>query len=366
VNDLATQIRLIIEESVDPMSADEVIDFATERRPKPFLTTDHHRPIVVLVGVGVGLAAAAIGLVVVAGRDNSHPMGSHANGVSADSAHTVLIREAALASAQPPLVPGPNQWLYVQTASGSISGAGFKTATWYYYIQDVSQQWTSPTGSNASSGFATGQPQFLTDADRAAWQAAGSPPIENGGGGSLPAGYYDVSNLPTDPSQMAAYFATQTQIHGAADPSPVTQFDVAAGFLSHGASSVQRGALFQYMATLPGVKNLGITQALGSGKSGQTLAVLGTLGRQVEVVIDPSTTEILEERVVVADSSQLGAGEYPREMQAGEVLNYSDFVYAGIADSSGSAPADAPPVPTIWFPNTARSPQTAVAYPHGK
>jgi hypothetical protein len=120
------------------------------------------------------------------------------------------------------------------------------------------------------------------------------------------------------------------------------------------------------MATLPGVKNLGITQALGSGKSGQTLAVLGTLGRQVEVVIDPSTTEILEERVVVADSSQLGAGEYPREMQAGEVLNYSDFVYAGIADSSRSAPADAPPVPTIWFPNTARSPQTAVAYPHGK
>jgi hypothetical protein len=236
---------------------------------------------------------------------------------------------------------------------------------WNYYVQGVTQEWTSRSGTEASSTFATGQPQFLTEADRSAWQAAGSPPIEVGGGGSLPAVYYDVTDLPTDSSQMASYIATQTQIPGASNPSPVSQFDVATQFLIHGASSAQRAALFQYMASLPGVKNLGVSQALGSGKSGETLAVLGTQGRQVEVVIDSSTTEILEQRVVVSDPDRLGAGLYPPSMQTGETLSYTDFVYSGIADTSGSAPNGAPPIPTAWLPNTSRSPLSAVAYPMG-
>jgi hypothetical protein len=234
---------------------------------------------------------------------------------------------------------------------------------WHYYIQTFTQQWTGPSGANASTTFATGQPQFVTKADQVAWQAAGSPPIEIGGGGSPPAVYYNVTNLPTDPSQMAAYFATQTQIPGASNSNPGDQFDVAVGFLSHGASSAQRAALFRYMATLPGVKSLGWTQALGNGVSGETLAVQGTMGREIEAVIQLRTTQLIEERVVVADPSQLGAGLYPSEMRAGEALSYTDFTYAGIATSSSSPAEYAPVAPTPWLPNTPGVPQSAVAYP---
>jgi hypothetical protein len=311
------------------------------------------------------VAAATVAVVIWTNLHSSNPSAPRASTEAIGTAHAVLIHEATLAAAQEPLVPGPGQLLYVQTTSGSISGAGLKTAMWNYYVQDVTQEWTSPWGINASVTFATGQPQFLTEADRSAWLAAGSPPIEIGGGGSLPAVYYDVTDLPTDSSQMASYIAIRTQIPGGSNPRPVSQFDVATQFLIHGASSAQRAALFQYMATLPGVKNLGVTQALGSGKSGETLAVLGTQGRQVEVVIDSSTTEILEQRVVVSDPDQLGAGLYPPSMQTGETLSYTDFVYAGITDTPGSAPNGAPPIPTAWLPNTSRSPLSAAAYPIG-
>ena len=316
-----------------------------------------------ILAAGIALVAAAVMALSFATLLTSTTSGPQQTRSSAGViAHRVLISEATLAAAEPPDVPGPGQWLYVQTTSGSITSSGSNTAIWNYYIHIFSQQWTEPSGANASSAFVTGQPQFITKVDLATWQAAGSPPIEIGGGGPPPAVFYDVTNLPTDPTHMAAYFATQTQIPGASSSNPGDQFDVAVGFLSHGASSAQRAALFQYMATLPGVKSLGWTQALGNGDTGETLAVPGTMGREIEAVIQLRTTQLIEERVVVADPSQLGAGLYPSEMRAGEALSYTDFTHAGIATSSSSPSEYAPVAPTPWLPDTPRTPLSTVAY----
>ena len=369
MNDLATQVRIVIDGATKPVSADEIIAVAN-RDPTPEHQPNRERdlrPRAIAVAIAGAVAAAVVTAVVASDLGGSHTPTAQSARRANETARAVLIHEATLAAAQAPLLPSPGQWLYVQTTSGSITGAGSTTGHWNYYVQEFTQQWTSPSGTNSSLTFATGQPQFLTAADQAAWQTSGNPPIEIGQGGSPPAVYYDVADLPTDPSQMATYFAAQIQLPGASDPSPATQFDVAVGFLSHGASSAQRAALFQYMATLPGVKNLGVTQAVGSRKSGVTLAVLGTQGRQVEAVIDTSTTEILEERVIVANPAQLNAGLpglYPSSMEAGQALDYIDFDVAGIAESSSSAPSGVP-IPAPWPPNTARSPLPNVAFPAG-
>ena len=361
---IRSTITELIESAPQPPTLPEIeLGPALERTNRSGGRLPHRRlrlPILVAV---VSVAAAVGTYLAVAAPSKTPGKQLHSKASSNASAHTVLLHDASLADAQPSLVPGPGQWLYVQSTSGSITDTGVKSGTWNYYIQGVIQQWTNPAGSNTSSAFYTGQPQFITEADLAGWEAAGSPPIEIGAGRSPPAVYYDVADLPTNPSQMADYFATQTQIFGASNPSPGYQFDTAAGFLIHGASSAQRAALFQYMAALPGVENLGTTQAIGSDKSGQTLAIAGTMGRQIEVVIDPSTTQLIEERVVVANPGQLGTGLYPVEMQAGEVISYTDLAYIGLANSSSSEPEGAPSVPSPWLPDTPRSPLSTVAYP---
>ncbi len=332
----------------------------------------HRRSVLVGGLVAGGIAASLAAFLSLSATDGGGGT-SHKPGIDlATAPATVVLRTVAdVATSQTALVPGPGQFLYVRKLGASEESQGFTSpatglhSSWTYYGQYVTQTWTSPTGPNSSSVGEVGVPQFLTNADQVAWQANGSPPIMTGGSGGLITPYYDVTDLPTDPTKIAGYLRSQP---GLPNPdlssNPVWQFDEAAEYLGAGASSQQRAALYSFMATLPGVVNYGTVTTLGTGQTGTAIGIPGRNGERVEVVIDTPSSNILELRVVVADPSQ-----YPTALAgmwkvvAGEAYQYFDFVSVGVVDSNSSIPSDAPPLPSPWPFGEARAPAPTVAYP---
>lgn len=324
---------------------------------------------------GALVAAAIVALVAVLagifgnGNGEEHPR-------SVNLAMALLHSLATIADGQSPLVPGPGQYLYLRELGASITNGFAPTrgtsstegqeGSWTYYEQYVRQTWTSPTGPKATSTSNVGVPQFLTKADEEAWKAAGSPPISTGAGGSLPNPYYDVTDLPTDPTKIAAYMANQPGLPASnLSSDPVWQFNEASEYLGAGASSEQRAALYSFMPTLPGVVNYGPATTLGTGLSGVAIGLPGHDGERVEVVIDTENSSILELRVLVVDPTQYPAvlaGAW--KVESGEAINYYDYVSTGVVDSNTASPADAPALPTSWPFGATRQPASTVAYPN--
>ena len=324
---------------------------------------------------GAALVAAAAVVVALLASSTSGPTSAP----SRASASIVLRRAALAADAQQPLVPGPGQFLYVRLLVGSRAGYDFFLATGpprqlsRYYVQSMNQLWTAPSGPNRQTMTVVGQPQFITQADRSLWREAGSPPIESGYGSGTAPPYYDVTDLPTDPSKMAAYFTSQSDLPSApADGRDgLWDFSTAASFLENGASATQRAALLEYMATIPGVSNDGTGTTLGTKETGTILSIPSRRpGSTYQAIIDPSTSRLLETRLVVSDPSALVAptraevasGRAIAPLGAGQAESYVDFLYAGIADSSSAAPATAPAAPPAWPFGTGRLPVPGSAY----
>jgi hypothetical protein len=323
----------------------------------------------VIVAAGVAALVAALLTIPAAGPGKSSPA----------SATTILRHTAMVADSQQPLVPGPGQFLYVRLLDGSREASDFFPvsqtghALSRFYVQETLEQWTSPSGPNPQAGTVVGQPEFITEMDRQLWEQAGSPLIESGysGGGSPP--YYDVTNLPTDPSKMSAYFASQPDLVQAADGplNALWNFSTASTFLESGASGQQRAALLRYMATIPEVSDAGLGTTLGTKQTGTILAMPSTTpGYTFQVIIDQATSEVLEQRLIVSDPSefysptpaQVAGGQAIAPFQVGQAKLYTDFLFAGIANSSSSIPSGAPPSPAPWPFGTGREPRPGWAY----
>ena len=360
MNTLDAQLRSVIDEATLPVTADEIMD--AKRNP---LVTAHGEKVPVgtrkvrrrRAGLAAVIAVAVlVAVVLIVPRLQGSPASS---GSKPLTAHDVLLRAAAVASDQEPLVPGPGQWLYTRAISAEIQGVG-GTSGVTVYMQNVEEEWTSPIGPNSNKSFMAGQPQFLTKADQKAWIAAGNPPIVTGGQGYTSV-YYDVKDLPTDPAQIPVYLAThQTDALYAPGNDPASRFALVAQFLGHGASSAQRAALLRYLATLPGIKNLGTTRALGSHATGDALALTPTDAFELEMVIDPTTSRLIEFREIATPSSR---HPYGVNFVRGQAVIYTDYPVVGITDSSSQPPAGSPPLPPVWPYNTARQPLPSVAYP---
>ena len=236
-----------------------------------------------------------------------------------------------------------------------------RSGNWNAFIQIFEEEWTSPRGDNSNKAYVTGSPQFITSEDQQAWEQAGSPPIESEHIGYPGAVYYDVANLPTDPSQMAAGFATEADVPGAADSSPAAQFTVAAEFLGHGASSLQRVALLRYMATLPGLQQLGWSNTIGTGQRGATIGINVSQGMRTEIVLDLANSEFLELRQIVVDpNTTFGGGQLHR----GEAATFTDFSPALIASTQNVTPSGSESAPEEWASGS-RAPVSNVALPSG-
>ncbi len=375
--DLDERIRTYVDSAQPTVTMSEVKERLNEKRPTgrgSAMPSRRWLPSGVVAVAGV--AALVAGLLTIPNAGPHRP--SPASRSWSTSAATILRHTAMVADSQQPLVPGPGQFLYVELLDGAREAQPFVPATGAghalsrYYVQETLEQWTSPTGGNHQTGSVVGQPEFITEADRQIWEQAGSPLISSGysSGGTPP--YFDVANLPTDPSQMSAYFASQADLVQAADGplNTLWDFSTAATFLESGASGPQRAALLEYMATIRGVVDDGSGTTLGTKQTGTIFAMPSTTaGYTFQVIIDQATSEVLEQRLVVSDPSklyqptpaQIANGQAIAPWQTGQARLYTDFLYTGIADSSSSIPSGAPALPA-WPFGSGREPLPGSAY----
>jgi len=368
--DLDERIRIYVDTAQPTVTIDEIRTYLTQNQST--VRTPSRRAWLLgssLVAAGIAALVAALLAFPNDGPGKSPPA----------SAATILRHAAMVADSQQPLVPGPGQFLYVRLLDGGREASelspiadGGRTLS-RYYVQEALEQWTSPTGSNRQAFTVVGQPEFITEADRQLWEHAGSPLIESGYGGGGTPPYYDVTNLPTDPSKMSTYFASQADLVQTAGGQLNTlwDFSTAAAFLENGASGPQRAALLEYMASIPGVSDSGSGTTLGTEQTGTIFAMPSTVpGFTFQVIIDQTTSEVLEQRLVVSDPSKLDsptpaqvtAGRAVAPLQIGQAEQYQDLLYTGIADSSSAVPKGAPPSPAPWPYGTGREPLPGSAY----
>ena len=366
--DLSERIRDLIDAGAPPVTAEEVINASPiAQGDGRYRKWPRGRRVGAYAGV---IAAAAVILAVV---DLQITPSKISTGVPPAAAASVLDDAANRAGSAKPLVPGPGQFLYVRTLVSSTQGEGRgqgrgRAGLYWFDVQEINEVWSSPAAKGTTRWELVGGPKFISGTDRAMWMAEGSPQIISGGNFGGAATYYDVSHLPTQESKIAAFIAKQPALPG--DSLPASRFITAAGFIENGASSQQRAALLRYMATIPGVKLAGTATAVGTHRSGTVLAVAMSPETSVQVILDRSRSEVVELRYVVVGipsgtgpRSPLAAdlGQYAFKM--GEVRSYVDFLFAGLADSSGAVPNHAPPVPASWPLGTMHDPEPGSLYP---
>ena len=370
--DLDERIRAYVDTAQPRVTLREIKECLNENQPMGRSRSNSRRKW--LLGVSAVVAGVAALIVAFLTVPNAGPGKS-----SPASAATILRHTAMVADSQRPLVPGPGQFLYVRLLDGSREARDFFPNTGpghalsRYYVQETLEQWTSATGSDRQASSVVDQPEFIDQTDRQLWEEAGSPLIDSGysGGGAPP--YYDVADLPTDPSKMSAFFASQADLVQTVNgqPNALWDFSTAASFLQRGASSGQRAALLEYMATIRGVTDAGSGTTLGTKQTGTILTMPSTApGYAVQVIIDQATSQVLEQRLVVSDpgkllaptAAQIASGRGIAPIQMGQAEQYTDFLYVGIAGSSSAIPNGAPPSPAPWLFGSGREPLPGSAY----
>lgn len=293
--------------------------------------------------VCVAIAAPVVAVVILVTTALSDWPGHPTSAVAA-----VLSRAAQTAADQPPArLPGQNQYLYVETQQFSTgsTGLGPQSARGFaaYSLRQEVQLWLSPRG----GGRKVETPEsvsFLTPADALAWKNAFGTrplPMNTPTDETLPAGrmplvwglsYPDSTSLPTAP--VALERAIVERYERGHQNLGIT-WDVLGSILQSAASPSLRKALYEVAARLPGVHLIGpVTDDLG--RAGIAVA-LTEYGIQNELIFDPNTSAVLEDRQVrVSNTAAALAGG--RATPIGMVENSTMYVATGIANSATSVP----------------------------
>lgn len=210
-----------------------------------------------------------------------------------EPAAAAALRDAATvaASLEPRVVE--DGYLYTRTeAMWQTSYADFT------YLRPVSREiWLAADGSGRLSE-TVGEPVFLSEADKEAWIAAGSPPTHanNMDFGPDEGAFFDASTLPTDVDELRELVRSRAE-QADRRPAEVEMFVVIGDFLRETVAPPEvRAALYEVAATLPGVQLLGeMTDHAGRVGIGVAMAD----GEFQEVLIfDPATSSLLEHQTV--------------------------------------------------------------------
>jgi hypothetical protein len=323
----------------------------------------------------VGAAAAAVAVIVaqvVPGTSTGPP----------SAAAAVLAQAATRAGHQHPVVLAPGQYLYSETRTiqSTTWALGNNEPSWQFDTtqEETLQTWQAANGSGRELITYNGPVQFTTSASREGWVLSGKPsiaPPTNTSTGQLnstliasrPVGVAvptrdgipgaqppDDSTLPTDANALRRVIQSggsdipPSVTANIPDPStPAGTFGTAAEILetpATGISPALRSALFQVMASVPGVQLLG--QATDrAGRDGTEIASpINSEGFRFEIVIDRLTGQLLQTQDVLVDPSQLSQldQKYFGDTK-GEAQSWTDYLSSGIVDSTGSVPISQQP-----------------------
>jgi hypothetical protein len=317
-------------------------------------------------------------------------------------AAAAVLREAATAAAdQPPLKLGPGRYLYSKTSSLSYLGEIALTNPVYadpVYLdyKTDSRFWIASNGSAVMVIHNVGPVRFTTQESRANWVAAGSPPkalstrvVPPQLMVALPVSEgvppFDVSKLPTNPPALVDRLKalensfnvpSLLEIDGVSilewfpnpgftcfaaiggpmnvncaspenDPvlvpsgSTAATFQMAVALLGTpetGMTPALRSALYRVIASLHGVEFLG-KQTDRSGRRGIGIASPVYAGLRVEVILDPTTGNLLQvEHVVVDPAKEPATVRTYFGATVGQALMWTDYLSSGVVDSMPAMP----------------------------
>ena len=260
------------------------------------------------VAAAAGLSVAAVAFVV-----------ALQGGDALSSTATAAPYRAAVVPQRRPLAfPADNQFYYVRsvTAESRIiqsrppSGGG--PAPPMAFVRVEQQLWTSANRIGFSK-FRTLSVQFANPASRRAWLAAGRPALGASGSGregTLGRGLYLLGNIELTRQALLSFTTDPRKLYRrlyAAGHSPYGVFgEIGDELRNRPAPSTLRAALYRTLALVPGIRLIGPTRD-AVGRRGVAASFTHD-GLQDELVIDPKTATMLEERSIVADPAKVRVG----------------------------------------------------------
>ena len=322
------------------------------RRPRPVLPRPLTWPRLTIAGaLAVGLAVALITL---------SPGGAGVQSAAAE----VLRRAAQSAAVQPPQSPpaaGQELFMRAKEAHLTISvregprvaarirrhlerhpNEGVRQPVWSAFVPVEREMWIDANGSGRIREV-SGRARFLSAAQRAAWVAAGSPPLPRPG--TVRTQHFDrhdlsglyfsgLQRLPTEPRRLRRWIEAHDlpgeSISAAGTAStglpavraPESKTFGAVGFLlgTGIGPPALRAALYEVAAELPGVQLLGKATD-PTGREGVGVAYTDREhGQRLELIFDPATSTLLGERWIVTSPRRSGIA-----VPAGTVFGYASF-----------------------------------------
>ncbi|MDQ3889134.1 MAG: CU044_5270 family protein [Actinomycetota bacterium] len=239
---------------------------------------------------------------------------------------------AAAAAGQPALGVGAGEYMYTRSREADLATTNEGGHSWSVLVPVTREVWLATDGSGRIRE-RVGEPTFLSDADRAAWVAAGRPPLtaRESSDERFPAGALSgdrARGLPTDPDALARVIREQAS--GTDVPVDVEMFVIAGDLLRMPTTPpAVRAALYRVLSKVSGVEFVGkATDA--AGRAGVALAIesdySGALERH-QMIVDPDTGDLLaEETVLLRGAAHLQA-------KPGTVIGYA--VYLAVAATNG-------------------------------
>ena len=233
-----------------------------------------------------------------------------------DGTAAAVLGQAALTAARQPAatVPGPGQYVYVETVEGQRDGAGI-------CVQTV-RVWAAPDGSGRE----------VASAPTGAFCHGGIPSQTFSKGQGIV-----TADLPTDPARLEQFIVRHFE--GGAREDVAATFHFAGTFLQAGAPPHVRAALFRLIQSIPGIEWLGqMTDRLGRHGIGVGFTQYGV--RDV-LIFDPATTAVLEREGIAVDPAQIDVPPGEARFSAGEVINYTVYTSSGVVNFIGAVPSAA-------------------------
>jgi hypothetical protein len=322
------------------------------------------RGLIALTGVGM-IAVLVVGILILSSGPRAEP-----------AAAEVLHETAAIAaSGEGPaaLEAGPGQYYFTNRKEvefmgwypGSYSivgGPATRPGGFSALIPKETDYWLAPEGGFRSRE-TLGTPRFLSSAEQARWEEAGSPlprgfdpryepSLEEAGGTVLkhsrgvfeteqprpqssPENFPDLSRAPTDPTELRLAIRNG-QAPGISEPwgTPVgvdMTGEILTGILARpNASPALRAAAFNALAELPGFE-LDRDATDLAGRPGYAISYDKGHGERGEFIFDPTTSMLLGEREVLVDP-----GEEPqwKGYEAGLTLRDVAYLQSKVVDST--------------------------------
>jgi hypothetical protein len=258
-------------------------------------------------------AAAALSVAAVA-----FAVALQGGGTVPPAATAAAYREAVVAQRRPLAFPADNQFYYVRSVTGETriiqkrapSGGGPPPPMAFVRVEQ--RLWASANRIGFST-FRTLSIHFANPASRRAWVAAGRPALGASGSGregTLGRGLYLLGNIELTRIALLNFTTDPQTLYRrlyAAGHSPYEVFvEIGDELRNRPAPAPLRAALYRTLALIPGIRLVGPTRD-SVGRRGVAVGFT-QYGLQNELVIDPRTATMLEERSIVSDPAKVRVG----------------------------------------------------------